>query len=118
MTTYLCRIENPVSEPDLRQIIQVEADSFEEAASRLFPNMEIMDPHPTGHDDRRLVSARFLPANEVGVTHRYTTSGYFCQRFASLRRMPEGWAPHPPEAERPTVAKEPPKQWTLEAWCR
>lgn len=121
MTTFLCKIGDLASEfltTGLRQVVMVDADSFEDAASRIFPNMEIMDPHPTGNGDSRLVCARFLPANEIGVTHRYDTSGYFCQRHATITRMPDGWVPHPPKVERPTVAERTLKQWTLEAWCR
>ena len=121
MTAFLCKIGDLASEfltTGLRQVVMMDADSFEDATSKLFPNMEIMDSHPTGNGDSRLVCARFLPANEIGITHRYDTFGYFCQRFATITRMPEGWTPHPPEVETPTVAKEPPRQWTLEAWCR
>lgn len=121
MTTFLCKIGDLASEfltTGLRQIAMMDADSFEDAASKLFPNMEVHDLHPTGNGDSRLVCARFLPANEIGVTHRYETSGYFCQRFATITQMPEGWTPHPSEVETPTVTERTLKQWTLEAWCR
>lgn len=120
MRTFLCEISDLESGfySKLKQVVQVEAETFEDAASKIFPGMEVHDPLPTGHDDSRLVSARFLPANEIGFTHRYTTSGYGCQRHAVMTRMPEGWAPHPPKVESPAIKERTLRQWTLEAWCR
>ena len=120
MTIFLCRIRDRMSEffaPELSQVVVIDADSFEDAASRVFPGMEVHDPLPTGHDDSRIVCARFLPANEIGITHRYTTSGYGCQRFASMSMMPEGWTPHPPKVDVPAIKERTLRQWTLEAWC-
>lgn len=119
MRTFLCRISDLESGfySKLKQVIPVEAESFEDAASKIFPNMEVHDPL-LGTENTRIVCARFLPANEIGVTHRYTTSGYGCQRHAVMTRMPEGWTPYPPKVESPTIKERTLRQWTLEAWCR
>ena len=60
----------------------------------------------------RLVSARFLPVNDLAITGRYKVSGWSCQRSAWIHRMPEGWRMNAP-AKRPKVLR----QSSLEAWA-
>lgn len=113
MRTYLCRIGDLMSEffvPGLKQVYIVDAESFEDAGSKIFPRMQVHEPMPTGHEDTRLINARFLPANEMGVTHRYNVGGYFCQRYATITRMPEGWNMR---TERPRIRR----QATLEVFA-
>lgn len=111
--TYLCRMGDLMSEfgiSDLKQVYVVNAESFEDAGSKIFPRMEVREPLSTGHDDTRLINARFLPANEMEITKRYQTSGYCCQRHAWVTEMPEGWNM---KTKRPKVRR----QVSLEAFA-
>lgn len=111
--TYLCRMGDMMSEfgiAGLKQVYVVDAESFEDAGSKIFPRMEVHEPLFTGHGDTRLINARFLPANEVAITERYQTSGYFCQRSAWVTEMPEGWNM---KTKRPKVRR----QVSLEAFA-
>ena len=113
MRTYLCRMGDLMSEfgiSDLKQVYVVNAESFEDAGSKIFPRMEVHEPLSTGHDDTRLINARFLPANEMEITKRYQTSGYCCQRHAWVTEMPEGWNM---KTKRPKVRR----QVSLEAFA-
>ena len=113
MRTYLCRMGDLMSEfgiSDLKQVYVVNAESFEDAGSKIFPRMEVREPLSTGHDDTRLINARFLPANEMEITKRYQTSGYCCQRHAWVTEMPEGWNM---KTKRPKVRR----QVSLEAFA-